>query len=84
MLIEAWGEQYLELSRGNLKHKHWKDAADIVSSRENYTKTPKTQKTDIQYKNRIDTVKKKYKLVCFYRIYFFIFWLFFLGFQRNL
>lgn len=59
VLIEAWGERYLELSRGNLKQKHWKDVADIVSSREDYSKTPKT---DIQCKNRIDTVKKKYKV----------------------
>ncbi|PPD66896.1 hypothetical protein GOBAR_DD36231 [Gossypium barbadense] len=59
VLIDAWGERYLELSRGNLKQKHWKEVADIVSSREDYTKTPKT---DIQCKNRIDTVKKKYKL----------------------
>ncbi|KAK2970027.1 hypothetical protein RJ640_008367 [Escallonia rubra] len=59
VLIEAWGERYLELSRGNLKQKHWKEVADIVSSREDFTKTPKT---DIQCKNRIDTVKKKYKL----------------------
>lgn len=59
VLIEAWGERYMELSRGNLKQKHWKDVADIVNSREDYRKTPKT---DIQCKNRIDTVKKKYKL----------------------
>lgn len=59
VLIGAWGERYLELSRGNLKQKHWKDVADIVCSQEDYTKTPKT---DIQCKNRIDTVKKKYKL----------------------
>lgn len=59
VLIDAWGERYLELSRGNLKQKHWKDVADIVSSREDYAKTPKT---DIQCKNRIDTVKKKYKV----------------------
>lgn len=58
VLIEAWGERYLELSRGNLKQKHWKEVAEIVSGREDYTKTPKT---DIQCKNRIDTVKKKYK-----------------------
>lgn len=49
----------MELSRGNLKQKHWKEVADIVSSREDYGKTPKT---DIQCKNRIDTVKKKYKV----------------------
>ena len=70
VLIEAWGERYLELSRGNLKQKHWKDVVDTVSSHEDYTKTPKIK---IQCKNRIDTVMKKYKLVCFYRIYFFIF-----------
>ncbi|KAF5732097.1 trihelix transcription factor ASIL2 [Tripterygium wilfordii] len=59
VLIEAWGERYLELSRGNLKQKHWKEVADIVSGREeDETKIPKT---DIQCKNRIDTVKKKYK-----------------------
>ncbi|KAL6958232.1 hypothetical protein U1Q18_046679, partial [Sarracenia purpurea var. burkii] len=58
VLIDAWGERYLELSRGNLKQKHWKEVADIVSSREDYAKIPKT---DIQCKNRIDTVKKKYK-----------------------
>lgn len=59
VLIEAWGERYMELSRGNLKQKHWKEVADIVNSREDYRKTPKT---DVQCKNRIDTVKKKYKL----------------------
>ncbi|KAL6007846.1 hypothetical protein ACLOJK_033350 [Asimina triloba] len=59
VLIDAWGERYLELSRGNLKQKHWKDVADIVSSRDDYTKPPKT---DVQCKNRIDTVKKKYKI----------------------
>ncbi|XP_010552258.1 PREDICTED: trihelix transcription factor ASIL2 [Tarenaya hassleriana] len=58
VLIDAWGERYLELSRGNLKQQHWKEVAEIVSSREVYGKTPKT---DIQCKNRIDTVKKKYK-----------------------
>lgn len=59
VLIDAWGERYLELSRGNLKQKHWKEVAEIVSSREDYSKS---SKTDIQCKNRIDTVKKKYKL----------------------
>ncbi|TKY64228.1 Trihelix transcription factor ASIL2 [Spatholobus suberectus] len=58
VLIDAWGDRYLELSRGNLKQKHWKEVAEIVSGREDYTKAPKT---DIQCKNRIDTVKKKYK-----------------------
>ncbi|XP_043697998.1 trihelix transcription factor ASIL2-like [Telopea speciosissima] len=58
-LIDAWGERYIELSRGNLKQKHWKEVADVVTSREDYTKPAKT---DIQCKNRIDTLKKKYKI----------------------
>lgn len=58
-LIEAWGTRYVELNRGNLKQKHWKDVADAVSGRENCSKT---SKTDVQCKNRLDTLKKKYKL----------------------
>ncbi|KAF9618411.1 hypothetical protein IFM89_001134 [Coptis chinensis] len=53
------GERYLELSRGNLKQKHWREVADIVSSRQDYSKPAKT---DVQCKNRIDTCKKKYKI----------------------
>lgn len=48
----------MQLSRGNLKQNHWIDVAEIVSSRENYTKFAKT---NVQCKNRIDTLKKKYK-----------------------
>ncbi|KAJ0983778.1 hypothetical protein J5N97_002134 [Dioscorea zingiberensis] len=58
-LIDAWGERFLDLSRGNLKQKHWQEVADAVSSRDDYTKTPRT---DVQCKNRIDTLKKKYKM----------------------
>ncbi|ERN05527.1 trihelix transcription factor ASIL2 [Amborella trichopoda] len=58
-LIDAWGERYIELNRGNLKQKHWKDVAAAVSCREDCTKTPKT---DVQCKNRLDTLKKKYKI----------------------
>ncbi|KAJ4950330.1 hypothetical protein NE237_027162 [Protea cynaroides] len=58
-LIDAWGERYVELNRGNLKQNHWREVADVVTSREDYSKAPKT---DIQCKNRIDTVKKKYKI----------------------
>ncbi|KAL0917534.1 hypothetical protein M5K25_012600 [Dendrobium thyrsiflorum] len=59
VLIDAWGERYLELSRGNLRQKQWQEVADVVSSRDDYSKTPKT---DAQCKNRIDTLKKKYKV----------------------
>ncbi|KAG9141372.1 hypothetical protein Leryth_001824 [Lithospermum erythrorhizon] len=58
VLIEAWGERFVDLKRGNLKQNHWKEVADIVNSRDDYMKTPRT---DNQCKNRIDTVKKKFK-----------------------
>ncbi|KAF8388688.1 hypothetical protein HHK36_025368 [Tetracentron sinense] len=57
-LIDAWGERHLELNRGYLRQKQWKEIAIIVSSCEDYTKPPKTE---LQCKNRIDTLKKKYK-----------------------
>ncbi|KAL9421714.1 hypothetical protein AB3S75_034062 [Citrus x aurantiifolia] len=58
-LIEAWGDRYVRLNRGHLRQKDWKEVAESVNSRENGVK-PK--KTDIQCKNRIDTLKKKYKI----------------------
>eukprot|EP00249_Psilotum_nudum_P018515 c26844_g1_i2 orf=117-1259(+) len=58
-LIDVWGDRYLELNRGNLKQKHWKEVADAVNARENGNKP---HKTDVQCKNRLDTLKKKYKL----------------------
>lgn len=59
ILIEAWGDRYVQLNRGNLRQKDWKEVADTVNGRQNGVKP---RKTDIQCKNRIDTLKKKYKL----------------------
>ncbi|KAL5573690.1 hypothetical protein UlMin_023287 [Ulmus minor] len=59
-LIEAWGDRYLELKRGNLRQKHWQEVSDAVNSR--HCNSAKTRRTDIQCKNRIDTLKKKYKV----------------------
>ncbi|KAI3993504.1 hypothetical protein MKX01_002517 [Papaver californicum] len=59
-LIEAWGNRYVQLSRGNLRQKDWKEVADAVNDRQDSINKPR--KTDIQCKNRIDTVKKKYKI----------------------
>lgn len=56
-LIDAWGSHYVELNRGNLKQKHWKEVAEAVNLREG----GKASKTDVQCKNRLDTLKKKYK-----------------------
>ncbi|CAN7002081.1 unnamed protein product [Brassica rapa subsp. trilocularis] len=57
-LIEAWGDRYVHLSRGNLRQNDWKEVADAVNSRHGSNGRPKT---DVQCKNRIDTLKKKYK-----------------------
>ncbi|XP_075667952.1 trihelix transcription factor ENAP1 isoform X1 [Castanea sativa] len=58
-LIDAWGDRYVQLNRGNLRQKDWKEVADAVNNRQNGVKP---RKTDIQCKNRIDTLKKKYKV----------------------
>lgn len=58
-LVEAWGDRYLRLNRGNLRQKDWKEVADAVNSRQNGVMP---RRTDIQCKNRIDTLKKKFKL----------------------
>ncbi|KAK8524529.1 hypothetical protein V6N13_015547 [Hibiscus sabdariffa] len=59
-LIDAWGSRYVELNRGNLRQKDWQDVAHAVNALHGLTK--KTHRTDIQCKNRIDTIKKKYKI----------------------
>ncbi|KAE8686651.1 Trihelix transcription factor ASIL2 [Hibiscus syriacus] len=57
-LIEAWGDRYVRLNRGNLRQKDWGEVADAVNSGRDGVK-PK--KTDVQCKNRMDTLKRKYK-----------------------
>ncbi|GAU30282.1 hypothetical protein TSUD_385030 [Trifolium subterraneum] len=59
-LVDAWGSRYLDLNRGNLRQKDWQDVADAVNALHGHTK--KTHRTDVQCKNRIDTIKKKYKI----------------------
>ncbi|KAK1368795.1 trihelix transcription factor ASIL2-like [Heracleum sosnowskyi] len=59
-LVDAWGQRYLELNRGNLRQKDWQAVADAVNSLHGHTK--KLRRTDVQCKNRIDTIKKKYKI----------------------
>ncbi|CAI0381709.1 unnamed protein product [Linum tenue] len=59
-LVEAWGNRYVELNRGNLRQTDWKEVAAAVNAIHGLTK--KTHRTDVQCKNRIDTIKKKYKV----------------------
>ena len=56
--MEAWGDRYLDHNRGNLCQKDWKEVADAVNGRQDGVKP---RKTYVQCKNRIDTLKKKYK-----------------------
>lgn len=56
-LIQAWGHRYLKLNFGNLRQIDWKEVAAAVNSSHGDGRT----KTEIQCKNRIDTLKKKYK-----------------------
>ncbi|XP_026389414.1 trihelix transcription factor ASIL2-like [Papaver somniferum] len=63
VLIEAWGNRYLELNRGNLRQKDWKEVADSVNIYHVKQGIKNFSRTDIQCKNRIDTIKKKYKSV---------------------
>ncbi|XP_010655523.1 trihelix transcription factor ENAP1 isoform X2 [Vitis vinifera] len=59
-LVDAWGRRYIELNRGNLRQKDWQEVADAVNARHGHVK--KARRTDVQCKNRIDTIKKKYKI----------------------
>ncbi|KAL0559959.1 hypothetical protein IC582_000343 [Cucumis melo] len=59
-LIHAWGQRHLDLNRGSLRHKHWQEIADAVNSSHGHDK--KFFRTAIQCKNRIDTLKRKYKI----------------------
>ncbi|PWA61753.1 trihelix protein [Artemisia annua] len=58
-LIDSWGERYLKLNRGNLRQADWLDVAHAVNSTRDISKPPRS---GIQCKNRLDTVKKKYKV----------------------
>ncbi|KAI9121417.1 hypothetical protein K1719_008450 [Acacia pycnantha] len=59
-LVDAWGRRYIQVNRGNLRLKDWQDVANVVNALHGHTK--KTHRTDVQCKNRIDTIKKKYKV----------------------
>ncbi|KAJ7550569.1 hypothetical protein O6H91_07G106800 [Diphasiastrum complanatum] len=56
VLLEAWGRKYVQLNRGPLKLDHWVEVAETVSKKTSLIKT------EMQCKNRVDTLKKKYKL----------------------
>eukprot|EP00249_Psilotum_nudum_P017588 c26397_g1_i8 orf=362-1459(-) len=54
-LLQVWGTRFLQLGRKSLKLEDWTEVSQQV------TRLVKAFKTDIQCRNRIDTLKKKYK-----------------------
>ncbi|XP_010554487.1 PREDICTED: trihelix transcription factor ASIL2 [Tarenaya hassleriana] len=57
-LLEAYEAKWVLRNRAKLKGQDWEDVARHVSSRANQTKSPKTQ---TQCKNKIESMKKRYR-----------------------
>ena len=57
-LLEAYESKWILRNRAKLKGQDWEDVAKHVSSRANNTKLPKTQ---TQCKNKIESMKKRYR-----------------------
>ncbi|OIW16917.1 hypothetical protein TanjilG_19222 [Lupinus angustifolius] len=57
-LLEAYEAKWVLRNRAKLKGQDWEDVAKYVSSRANSTKSPKTQ---TQCKNKIESMKKRYR-----------------------
>lgn len=57
-LLEAYEAKWVLRNRAKLKGHDWEDVAKHVSSRANSTKSPKTQ---TQCKNKIESMKKRYR-----------------------
>ncbi|CAL5207350.1 unnamed protein product [Lathyrus oleraceus] len=56
-LLEAYTEKFTQLNRGNLRGRDWEEVASVVSERcENQSKSVE------QCKNKVDNLKKRYKL----------------------
>ncbi|CAH9110027.1 unnamed protein product [Cuscuta epithymum] len=56
-LLEAYSEKFMQLNRGNLRGRDWEDVAAMVSDR-----CEKQTKSVEQCKNKVDNLKKRYKL----------------------
>jgi uridylate kinase len=55
--LEAYTEKFAQLNRGNLRGRDWEEVASVVSERcENQSKSVE------QCKNKVDNLKKRYKL----------------------
>jgi hypothetical protein len=55
VLLEIWGDRFLQLGRKSLRSEDWIEVAEKVSE------VCKVEREHIQCRNRLDTLKKKYK-----------------------
>ncbi|OAY52940.1 trihelix transcription factor ASIL2 [Manihot esculenta] len=55
VLLDAWGDKFLQCGRKSLRSEEWQEVAEKVSE------VSKIERTDTQCRNRLDTLKKKYK-----------------------
>ncbi|KAG4961570.1 hypothetical protein AAZX31_13G340300 [Glycine max] len=55
VLLDAWGDRFLQHGRKSLRCEEWQQIAKMVSQ------VSKIERTDTQCRNRLDTLKKKYK-----------------------
>ncbi|KAE8680783.1 protein SYS1-like protein [Hibiscus syriacus] len=55
VLLDAWGDRFLQCGRKSLRTEEWQELAEKVSE------VSKIERTETQCRNRLDTLKKKYK-----------------------
>ncbi|KAH6800570.1 hypothetical protein C2S52_001034 [Perilla frutescens var. hirtella] len=55
ILLDAWGERYLRQGTRSLRSEEWQEVAEKVSQES------QIERSDTQCRNRLDTLKKKYK-----------------------
>ncbi|KAK5792688.1 hypothetical protein PVK06_033806 [Gossypium arboreum] len=55
VLLDAWGDYFLQCGRKSLRTEEWQEVAEKVSE------ISKIERTETQCRNRLDTLKKKYK-----------------------
>jgi len=55
VLLDAWGDRFLQHGRKSLRCEEWQQVSKMVAQ------VSKIERTDTQCRNRLDTLKKKYK-----------------------
>ncbi|KAK8475662.1 hypothetical protein V6N13_084048 [Hibiscus sabdariffa] len=55
VLLDSWGDCFLQYGRKSLRTEEWQEVAEKVSE------ISKIERTETQCRNRLDTLKKKYK-----------------------